>query len=275
MSKPILYTFPGSVWAAVPELLIADLYPEGSIETKVINLVNGENFEPSFIKLNPNATLPTLEADGKAYTSTADVTSYLIKNAPVSVKAGTEFIRIIHEDSLDPNFAFFLATDEVTLQAKATSLPGLFLSGRQTALERHVSTPEGAPHKQFYEEKIKSNGSLLAIYQGKVSEAGKQAFFQGSQGHLERIEAFIQKDLPGYLPESAQFLGGERPGQDDFHLAAWLTRIFAALGATGPENGLKAMEKAFGKPVPDKVAKYWDAWNQRPSWKKVYAGGLH
>lgn len=59
---------------------------------------------------NPNATLPTLEADGKAYTSTTDVTAYLVQNAPKKVKAGNaDFIKEIHEDSIDPNFALLLA----------------------------------------------------------------------------------------------------------------------------------------------------------------------
>ena len=54
---------------------------------------------------NPNATLPTFVADGKAYTSTADVTRYLVQNAPKKVAPGTPaFIDRIHEDALDPNF---------------------------------------------------------------------------------------------------------------------------------------------------------------------------
>ncbi|KAK7463767.1 hypothetical protein VKT23_007106 [Stygiomarasmius scandens] len=246
MSKPVLYTFPGSVWAAVPELVMQ----------------------------NPNATLPTLEANGKVYTTTADVTAHLIKHSPVPVKAGTDFIQTIHQDSLDPNFAFMMATDEETLAAKAKGFVMQFLSNRQAALERHSATPEGAPHKEFYEGKIKANGGILAIYQGKASEAGKQAFIQGSQGHLNRIGEFIVKTLPGYL-EPGPFMGGDKPGEDDFHLAAWLTRIGAAVGATGPQDVIQAMERAFGKSIPEKVVKYWTAWTERPSWKTVYAAGIH
>ncbi|THU94828.1 hypothetical protein K435DRAFT_829212 [Dendrothele bispora CBS 962.96] len=277
MSKPILYTFSGSVWAAVPELLIADLYPQDAIESKVVNLVDGENFHPSFIKLNPKATLPTLEADGKVYTSTADVTAYLLKHSPVSVKAGTDFIQTIHEDNLDPNFAFLMATDEETFIAKARGLVMKFLSNRQAALEKHFSTSEGAPHQEFYQSKLQANGGLLAVYQGKVPETGKQAFFQSSQDHLKRINSFVIETLPSFLPKSGEgpFMGGDRPGEDDFHLAAWLTRIGSAFGATGPGDVTKAMENAFGKPVSEKVAQYWATWTERPSWKAVYAAGLH
>jgi len=346
MSKPILYTFPGSVWAAgtsfdfhpTPSAYHApicstssrtchastisffqrtvtsdalytvlnytrktqskpksSISPMETISTRLLSnlqviqaLYPASTHSPEL--QNPNATLPTLEANGKVYTSTADVTAHLIKHSPVPVKAGTDFIQTIHQDSLDPNFAFMMAvstisplyishlnreqTDEETLAAKAKGFVMQFLSNRQAALERHSATPEGAPHKEFYEGKIKANGGILAIYQGKASEAGKQAFIQGSQGHLNGIGEFIVETLPGYL-EPGPFMGGDKPGEDDFHLAAWLTRIGAAVGATGPQDVIRAMEKAFGKSIPEKVVKYWAAWTERPSWKTVYAAGIH
>lgn len=103
-------------------------YKDGQIEKRIVSLVDGENFTPSFMKLvrdfprayasqsdtfwpyqNPHATLPTLQADGKVYTNTADVTSYLVKHAPIKVKTGSSLIAQIHEEQYDPNFAFLLA----------------------------------------------------------------------------------------------------------------------------------------------------------------------
>lgn len=99
-------------------------YPAGAIKKEVVNLVEGANFTPDFLKLvslnnmseyailtrsqNPNATLPTLVVDGKSYVSTAEVIDYLVKNAPKKVAPGTSFITKIHEDSLDPNFPLLL-----------------------------------------------------------------------------------------------------------------------------------------------------------------------
>lgn len=49
-----------------------------------------------------------MTAGDKTYTTTDEVTHYLVENAPKKVKAGTKsFIERIHEDSLDPNFIFF------------------------------------------------------------------------------------------------------------------------------------------------------------------------
>jgi hypothetical protein len=171
MSKPTLYTFGASVWAAglyplnervqclTPlrqslnslcetrvfgfqfRVLIsrrpysAQLYPEGAIEIKVINLLEGENFDPSFIKLNPNATLPTLEAEGKVYTSTSAVVSYLCKHAPNPVALKDEsVIELVHEGiawlssdnvyiniakaRFDPNFALLLAVSSIRYKKK-------------------------------------------------------------------------------------------------------------------------------------------------------------
>ena len=76
--------------------------------------------------------------------------------------------------------------------------------------------------------------------------------------------------MPGYLPESG-LIGGERPGEDDFHVGAWLARIVSTTG--GKE--VSALEAELGQPVPPKVVSYWNAWSERDSWKKVYAQGLH
>ncbi|KAK7015877.1 hypothetical protein VNI00_019019 [Paramarasmius palmivorus] len=274
MSKPVLYTFGGSVWAAAPELAVAELYPEGSIDTKVINLLQGENFNPTFIKLNPNATLPTLEANGKAYTSTKDVIAYLVENASRPVKKGTKLIDIIHEDRLDPNFAFLLSRNEEELKAKGAGMVTAFLAGRQEALNKFSSTPEATAFKSFFESKLAANGGLLGIYKGEAPAAAKEGFFKQSQNHYDTIATFVNQELPRYLPESG-FVGGDQPGEDDFHLGAWLARIAATLGAKQTEEGLEAFEKAYGKKLPEKVVKYWKTWAEQPSWKKVYTEGIH
>jgi len=266
----------------------AELYPAGAIDTKVVNLVEGENFAPSFLKLvcswsitiaadglnpaskNPDATLPTLEADGKVYTNTTDVIAYLVQNAPVKVKTGSSIIQTVHEDKYDPNFALLLSRNDNELSAKGGDLPGLFLAHREAALEKYSATPEAAPFKAFYDAKLAGNGGLLAIYQGKAPEEVKEGFFKQSQAHFANVTAFVFEVLPSHLTGSG-FIGGEQPGEDDFHVGAWLTRIAATVGATSGDDALKAFEAAYGKPVPEKVAAYWNAWIVRSSWKKVYA----
>ncbi|OBZ79908.1 hypothetical protein A0H81_00720 [Grifola frondosa] len=275
IAQPILYTFGLSIWSAAPELAIQELgYPEGAIETKVVNLVEGANFVPDFLKINPKGTLPTLTADGKAYTSTAEVTAYLVEHAPKKVARGTAFIDKIHEDRYDPNAPLLLTRSEEELKSSASGFPFTFVQNRQNSLEKHAQTPEGAAYKELYESKIAVNGGILAIYKGEVSEDVKHGFFKQSTAHWDTIVGFVLNDLPATLPENG-FLGGATPGEDDFHLAAWLARVAFLCGGTADKDGYKALEKETKQPVPTKVAAYWVAWSERPGWQKVYSGGLH
>ncbi|EPQ58625.1 hypothetical protein GLOTRDRAFT_57733 [Gloeophyllum trabeum ATCC 11539] len=281
MSKATLYTFGASVWAAVPELALVELgYTGDQVVREVVNLGEGENFKPSFLKLNPRGTLPTLRtADGNVYTSTETVTRYLVENASVKVAPGTpSFIAKIHDDQFDPNFAFLLARDDKELAAKASGFPLAFLQNRQSALNRNASTPEGVEFKSFYDAKIVGNGGLLSIYKGEAPADVKSNFFSQSQKHWDSLRAFITQILPATLESTTKekpFLGGERPGEDDFHLAAWLARIAFVAGGKPGKDGLKVLEKELGEDVPDEVVDYWNAWAARDSWKKVYEGGLH
>ncbi|EJD04159.1 uncharacterized protein FOMMEDRAFT_106643 [Fomitiporia mediterranea MF3/22] len=274
MSKPVLYTFGGSVWAAVPELAIRELgyFPDG-IEIKIINLLKGENFNPSFVKVNPNATLPTLTADGKVYTNTTDVISYLVEHAPKSVKKASDndIVKRIHEDDIDPNFALLLSRNDEEKKARASGLVLSFLSGRQDALHKHASTPEASEFSDFYKGKIEGNGGLLALYSDKAPDHAKQKFFETSTQHWENLRTFILNSLPSYLPDETAFFGGDVPGEADFHGGAWLSRIVATVGG----KDVDALESELKQPVPPKVVEYWKAWSVRESWKSVYAEGLH
>ncbi|KAJ7786013.1 hypothetical protein B0H16DRAFT_14451 [Mycena metata] len=269
-----LYVFAGSVWAAAAELATAELYPEGAIESKSVNLVEGENFAPEFLKLNPNGTLPTLEADGKVYTSTADVVAYLAKESPSNVKPATEITTTIHEQKYDPNFAMLLSRNDAELSAKGSGMAGHFTTRRQVGLEKYAASAEGAQFKAFYDAKLAQNGGLLAIIQGKAPEEAKTGLFTSSAVHFENIKSGLFELLPSFLPDSG-FIGGDVPGEDDYHVGAWLTRIAATTGVKTADEALKGIEKTYGAPPPAKLVAYWGAWTARPSWKKVYANGLH
>jgi len=275
MSKPVLYTFGLSVWSAVPELAIIELgYPEGAIDIRTVVLIEGANFTPEFLQLNPKATLPTLVAGSKVYTTTKDVTHYFVQHASKKVAPGSAFIDKLHEEKYDPNLPMLLVRNEDELKAAASGFPLVFVENRQKALEKHAQLPEAAAFKSFYEEKKALNGGVLAIYKGEVPEDAKLGFFAQSKAHWETIVAFIMKDLPATLPSSG-FLGGAEPGEDDFHLGAWLARIANLRGGTVDKDGYKALELETRQPVPAKVASYWAAWSERQSWKTVYANGLH
>ncbi|TDL28688.1 hypothetical protein BD410DRAFT_834737 [Rickenella mellea] len=271
MSKPVLYVFVGSVWAKVPELAVAELGYGDKVEKRVVNLINGENFAPEFLKINPNATLPTLTAGGKVYTNTTDVTKYLVENAPINPpsKTNKDLIERIHEDNIDPNFAMLLARSDEELKAKGGGVPLFFLKNRQDSLLKHAATVEAKPYEDFYTKKIAGNGGLLSIYNGTAPGEAKDGFFKQSNAHWDNLRVFINSELPAALPDHG-FIGGDRPGEADFHVGAWLARIVSLFG-----TDINDLTNNLGGPVPKKVDTYWKAWSSRDSWKEVYADGLH
>ncbi|KAF7346262.1 GST N-terminal domain-containing protein [Mycena sanguinolenta] len=284
-----LYGFEASIWSAVTELAVAELgYKDGDVTFKVVKVVEGENFAPclceSRVEQNPAATIPVLESDGKVYTSTASVVACLVKDAPVKVKAGTAaIIETIHQQQYDPNFALFLTRDEAEMTAKRTALPGTFqalpmtfLANRQQLLEKYTHEPDSdmAPYKALYEAKLAENTGMRAVFTGTATASEQAAYFAASQAHFETVKKAVFEVFPAFLPEGG-FIGGSVPGEDDFHAGAWFTRIAAIFGATTADEGVTALEKAYGAPVPVKVAAYWEAWTGRASWKKVYAKWLH
>jgi len=274
MSKPVVnvYTFAHSVWGAVAEIAVAEL--DVDVEFKQVNLMAGENFEPTFLNLNPKATLPTLTFGSDVYTDTKTVVSFLNEMSSAPVAKATDFTDLLHEDKYDPNFALLLARTDEELKGKAASIPGVFVANRQAALERLSETPDGAEFKDFYSKKGVENGGLLNIYKDKVPAEAKNGFFNLSTGHATNIHDLIVNQLPGKLPESG-FLGGKRPGEDDFHLIGWLARIVSTAPPSKEANGILAYEKELGEPVHPTVASYWKLWAERASFEKVYAGGLH
>lgn len=141
-------------------------------------------------------------------------------------------------------------------------------------MEKFSVTDEAAPFKSFYDEKIAGNGHLLNIYTHKAPAHVKDGFFGVSNAHWANLRTFIVETLPVYLPESG-FIGGEKPGEDDFHVAAWLARIVATLSGAADKDGVQVLEKEVDGPVPAKIVSYWAAWTERQSWKVTYSGGLH
>lgn len=76
----------------------------------------------------------------------------------------------MHGDQVDPNALLLVWRDEAERKAKAEGLPATFLRGRQEALERYsreVSAASDAKLSEFYANKLKENGGLLALLEGK------------------------------------------------------------------------------------------------------------
>jgi len=266
MSKPILYTFPLAVWPSAPHLALAELGIDADFS--IVNLVEGENFKPEFLKLNPNATIPTLTHGGKSFTSTTEVVNYLASISSTKVAPETTITTVVHEDRIDPNSVLFSARNDEELAKVSGGFANVFTTTRLGYLKRYAMTPEGQAHKSFYDQRIAAISGLYALLNGQASDEVKQSSFSATTALWDAIKAFTVETLPAAIAEGP-FIGGDRPGVDDFHVGAWLARIAFVLGAQNSDAGVSVLEKAFG-PLPEKVKVFWSAWIVRDSWVKTY-----
>jgi len=281
MTKPVLYGFGPSVWATAPAIALVALgYTADDIDEKQVNLAEGENFHPEFLKINSHGTLPTLvEPNGHTiHGTTKSVIEYLIKHAPKADLAGkpsgTDLIHKLHSEAVDPNFAFLSFRNDAELEAKAKSFAAVFTAQRQATLEKLAPTspPQFA---EFYKHKIAQNGYINNIFNGTATE-GKVIVFKKAVALWAGIKDFVLNSLPGYLPEEeGKFIGGDAPGEDDFHLIAWLGRIALVNGGKPDASGVDAIGNALeGAAVPPKVKAYWVTWTKTQAFQKVYVNGL-
>lgn len=134
-------------------------------------------------------------------------------------------------------------------------------------LKKYAATPEAQVHKAFYDKQITRLSGLHAVLNGKSPE-DKQRLFAKSSALWDDIKVFIIETLPNSITEGP-FIGGVRPGVDDFHVGAWIARIAFVSGGQKSVEGLTSLEKRFG-PLPEKVKAYWTAWIGRDSWVKAY-----
>ncbi|RPD82505.1 hypothetical protein L226DRAFT_578786 [Lentinus tigrinus ALCF2SS1-7] len=165
--------------------------------------------------------------------------------------------------------------------------------------------------KAFWQVKLIATDKFVQVYQdaekseGDLSDEARQA----RQEYLRSAKAawIALKDVLSALNKEVigPFVLGDQLSVADLHLAAWLARIASLSGASASDDGNAAVAKIeahvgdgfsldrefsvaearrrAGIPVTgvepterqSKLAAFWDAVKERPSWKKVYGEGLH
>jgi len=272
-----IYEFGESCWANVPKIAIAETdTPADQVEWVSIVLAEGKNFDPEYLKINPNGTVPTLIVDGKTFTDSTTVVSEILKRAPhpprVSAHTSTSIVEEVHGANHDPNALLLSSVSDEDRQAKINGIPKGFLEGRQKALDEY--TPNApAEFKRFLEEKQKGNRQFLEFYTGNPDEATRQAHYKATKEMWNSAGIVIRGVITQALQKtSGPFAGGDKPGEPDFHIITWLARMATDAGvAPGSKASevMPALQKITGGHAFDPVvSKYWDAWTQRESFTK-------
>ncbi|EPQ60654.1 hypothetical protein GLOTRDRAFT_113234 [Gloeophyllum trabeum ATCC 11539] len=222
-------------------------------------------------------------------------------------------IELLHSDEGSPNAAkWYNARDETSLQELSKSL-GPFFAAKRDAIAFNIAESEkGAVQastktKKFWEDKKAGIAELAEVF----ADAGKSESELSPEGKSKRAEYFKnakklwETDLKAVLTRvNKEMLGpfalGDQLSLADMHLAAWLARLVSLAGGNVSDKGdgaISKLENHIGngfvlpkdfqwnppqrdgsevQPVTQsKLAAFWDAVKERPSWKKVYADGLH
>lgn len=108
----------------------------------------------------------------------------------------------MHRDDVNPNTLLLLWRSEDERQAKLGGMVGGFLKGRQEALERYAKEvgSSDAKLKEFYEGKIKENGGLLALLEGKGDSSDIQKKAQELWTNVGRVFDFLENRFEPAAP---------------------------------------------------------------------------
>ncbi|KAI0639452.1 hypothetical protein C8Q77DRAFT_1081262 [Trametes polyzona] len=349
--KAALYYYHGSVWASVPLLALEEKgYGSDEVDLKEVDIAKGENFAPSYLRLNPQGTVPTLvvplektlapeiESRYKAIQDTKAIVDFLDKSrsaqsrthttssapspslAPATIAFSTlsnQVVELLHSIAADPNVLFYNnARSEEELRAHAQRLLP-FLRGRREALTKLLDDGNSGAlqvsdkTKAFWELKRIATDNFIQVFEdaeksaSELSEEARQkreAYLQASRSGwsgLKDVLNTLHQDIIG------PYTLGDQLSIADLHLAAWLARIAFLSGADASEDGNTVLGKieahiGDGFTLPkdfsvaearrragiaatnvdsterqNKLAAFWDAVKERPSWKKIYGNGLH
>ncbi|EKM61076.1 uncharacterized protein PHACADRAFT_247441 [Phanerochaete carnosa HHB-10118-sp] len=349
--KASLYFYKQSVWASVPLLALEEKgYGTDEIDLKEVDLSKGENFTPAYLRINNNATVPTLvvplentldpeiESRYKPLRDTKSIVEFLDKSrslqsrthststapapslAPATIafsSASNKIIELLHSEAGDPNALMFMnAQDDEQLERLTESLKPILIA-KCDALDKLIEENKHAEVKvsektaRFWEMKRVATSMILDVLEDgekPTSEVDDEA--KGKRGEYFKAAAQAWGGLQEVLVQlSKEIIGpyalGDQLSIADLHLAAWLARIAMLSGAQTTDDGGAVISKieehvgeSFSLPkdfsvaearrraglpasnVPPterqaRLAAFWDAVKERPSWKKVYADGLH
>ncbi|PWN19284.1 hypothetical protein BCV69DRAFT_288129 [Microstroma glucosiphilum] len=206
--KAQLYSFPGSVWASSPRLaLIEKGYSPSDVEIRTVDLLKGENFAPSYLRLNSKATLPTLvvplastisgEVDTKyrAITTSDEVLRFLDQSrsaqsleakgeaggksnpapmlSPATIDdkaAGDALVALVAGPSADPNFLLLAARTSAELAKQQQGFQATFCKNRYEAIQKYRSEISTTITSTENPRTQQQSAALIKWYDDKLAE---------------------------------------------------------------------------------------------------------
>ena len=248
----------------------------------MVSPVAAENFDPAYVKINPNGTIPSLVvvSDNKILTDSQDILKFLDSHAapngsprltPSESKIGLvvdRLIELVHSDEMDSNTVLLGVRNEAELESKKAGILNEYITNRQVALEKFSSAE---PENAFYSNRLKQNGAIYRIYSASPS-TDHTAFFQETEAKLKKLIAALDTlNTEIRLPYAA----GEQVTLADLHIVPWLSHVLLFVGTIDPADFSKLdaylQKTAPGFRVGENIRTWWNNFRERDSFKEVFA----
>ena len=244
--------------------------------------MKAENFEPEYMKINPNGTVPSLvvTAHNKPLIDTRSILEYLDQSSPNSTRTpaltptdpeikirANALIELVHSSDLDTNLILLACRDEAELEEKRSGVFGSFVAARQAVLKKYHQID---PSNALYAAKVKENGALSHIYTTGPSDERKAFFVDTQKRYVKFASTMEELNSRIRLP----YATGDEVVLADLHIVPWLSHALAGVGTVDPSDFSK-LEAHIGKTVPgfkvgDNVRAWWSNFGKRDSFKKVF-----
>ncbi|KAG6851078.1 hypothetical protein H0H93_002970 [Arthromyces matolae] len=285
-------------------------YGSDEFDRKHVDLAKGDNFDPTFLRLNPKATVPTLvvplqntlaedvESRYKAITETESIIDFIDKSrsaisrthttsaapapslSPATIAFTTKskvIIDAIHSEKGDPNHLTYVnARNQAALRTLAQErLQGLIL--RQKALTMHISDAEqgrtniSTKTKTFWQDKKSAIEELLAV----MDKCDKtDAELTGDALDVRKqFFAEAENSWEALKDVLVKLSGGLY--EEDGETAIRKLEVHIGGGFKLPKHSEEIGDGQERTGEHNKLATFWDAMRVRPSWKEVYGQGLY
>ncbi|KAL3449890.1 hypothetical protein BJX65DRAFT_305905 [Aspergillus insuetus] len=278
--KLTLYASTASQWTYVPLLGLHEKeYKPDEYVVVDIDLLTAKNFEPDYLQINPNGTIPSMIVPGlsKALVDSVDILEYLDRSRPnaspliptdsSSKKRVQQLIEFVHSAQADTNLILLQARSYEELEGKKNSPWMTFLSNRQMVLKKYHAEDPSHP---FYERRAARNGALLRLYTSDPSLEHTE-FFERTHAQYHDFAAGLDHlDSLLVLP----YATGPLITAADLHIVPWLAH--AMWGAGGQDiHEFEPLEKLIHQSVPGfevggRIKEWWANISQRESFKECY-----
>lgn len=250
-------------------------------DVKEIDIGAADNFDPDYLKINPNGTIPALTSPAlsSALYESADILRYLDglrTNNPLVPKyslaraKSDQITSLVHSKAVDTNVLFFNARTVEELDGKKTGWQKDFFDTRQSRLEKEHSLHPADP---FYAAKLDENTILYSIYQREIGCDEPDFFSQSKRLYDQFAAGMAQLEELLQLP----FATGEQMGEADFHVIPWLSHAMVAAGSDAARiQDFSALESTIQKSMEDfhvgpRTREWWANVGETDTFKQVFA----